>query len=204
MSNLRYLMLDSNKLSLFSFKEVLPALTHISVRDNKLDGITNLENVPNLAEIYLDGNVIEQLSLPKLEQLTVLSVANNGIETADSLDLPNLETINLSRNKLNNLEFLENCPNLNTVNAARNQLEKICGKMTSLASLNVSCNTLTTLSWLSGFPNLTSLIAGFNDFKDINEIIQCLRHLSKLECLDLKANPCTAAFYPNIEQIPAH
>ena len=37
MSHLRYLMLDSNKLSLFNFKEALPALTHISVRDNKLE-----------------------------------------------------------------------------------------------------------------------------------------------------------------------
>lgn len=154
-------------------------LTSLSLTSNELSSLQTLPRVRQLASVELSRNPLEDLSpllrLPELDMLTInglplrelrsLSGApalrevmahDSRIETLDGLDLPALETLYLTGNRLGALGNVSGLPLLDYLLLSDNELESLSGieRLSALTSLNVSRNPLTSLG---GVESLTKL-----------------------------------------------
>lgn len=128
--NLIELILDKNK-----FKRIpktilkLRKLLRLSLNNNKLIDLKNIENFEHLKYLTVDDNCLISIddSLCQIEKLEVLYLSNNSIQTINSSlfksNLYNLKLLDLSFNKLENIttEMLM-LPHLESLNLSNNML----------------------------------------------------------------------------------
>ncbi|GMH61892.1 hypothetical protein TL16_g03354 [Triparma laevis f. inornata] len=112
--NLTHLYLENNKISQI---EGLPegCLQKLYLNENDIEVIENLDRASNLTELHVASqrlppyqplrfspSVIDAIA----SSLLVLNIANNNIDTVvDVLKLPNLEKLNMSRNKISSIDM---------------------------------------------------------------------------------------------------
>lgn len=86
----------------------MPKLVHLSLKENNLSELHGFFSLRILTELYMDGNDFVSISeeLNELSKLKILSLSHNAIYRTVELNLPNLETIDLSHNQLAELGFL--------------------------------------------------------------------------------------------------
>jgi hypothetical protein len=153
----------------------------------------------NVSEIVADDNqfTLEHLSI--FEELQRLSLMNNRIVnlvTSANFCLPKLEHLDLSLNRIRDLEFLSQLENLRTLSLAKNALEAIpyeFVELRQLQSLDLSFNkiseetALDMWSILSAMPALRQVNLSNNKISTIQEPRSVLQKMS-LHKLDLSDN----------------
>lgn len=99
-------------------------------------------------------------NMVNLDQLVVLSLKGNGIESVDEFSWPlNLNTLDLSSNKIARLQSLETLTNLLNLHLARNRISNPAplAVLTGLGWLDLSGNQLDTIAPLSVLTKLNML-----------------------------------------------
>ena len=84
---------------------------------------TCLKELRSLSFIFC--NIEKIPNFQKLKQLRILNYSRNKITKIEHLNLPNLENLNLSSNKIHTIENLECIPQLKTLFLANNQIQII-------------------------------------------------------------------------------
>eukprot|EP00057_Strongylocentrotus_purpuratus_P033585 XP_791987.3 PREDICTED: protein phosphatase 1 regulatory subunit 7 [Strongylocentrotus purpuratus] len=126
-SQLTYLDVSSNKLDSLSALNALSSLEELRATHNSLRAVTDLKRCRKLQELDVSNNKIADLSgLKSLHNLTVLMISHNQL-TSDTLKavdkLRALHTIDISHNKLTELDFLvDQFPALEVLNVRNNRI----------------------------------------------------------------------------------
>lgn len=214
--NLQILSLVKNKFDCFP-EEILELLTlyELDLGNNQLAAIPpDISRLSNLTEIYLYVNRLQDISvLGSLNQLEVINVANNDLESIDFQHFSSLTSLsqlkiasnylttlsdeinqfkflvdlNISRNQLTTLpESIGSLYHLSWFNCHHNQLTSLPATFSNLRDLqevNLSSNRLTSLVHLD-FPRLKNLNASYNCLKQLSSSIS----LPQLEEIDLSNN----------------
>ncbi|XP_012150089.1 keratocan [Megachile rotundata] len=150
-------------------------------RNNLKRFITN--DLQNVEELYLDENPLEYLSIDVSSNLKILSLMDCNIEFDWKLYFPTLITLDLSRNKLQE------------INAEYNATP-------NLENLSLNYNRFTTFPRLEHFSQLRKLSLNYNSIKTINFVTTSL-----LKTLHLRGNEITHVDYsafvnvPNLEEL---
>ncbi|KAI0930736.1 hypothetical protein AcV7_004839 [Taiwanofungus camphoratus] len=182
----RSLSVASNTLTgITSFGHLLN-LESLDISRNQIDSLRQLECLRHLRELRADGNRIDSTDgLHQMDGLVKLSLEGNYIHSLDlnSYSWTRLEMLNLSQNRLVNVEGLASLPALIALNLDNNVLERLEaeGTMPRLRILRVSGNRLQQLN-ASTFPNLRTLYADNNSLGTITKAYR----LTKLENLSLR------------------
>lgn len=120
-SNAKMIILDDNKISEISVKNLLH-LELFSCTGCKIASF-KAEGLKNLASLYLDNNLLENIWLletPKIDQLTL---SLNQLKTIDITSLKNLRKLNIEHNKILKLDISGN-PALQTLNVGGNPIKE--------------------------------------------------------------------------------
>ncbi|MBP6659221.1 MAG: leucine-rich repeat domain-containing protein [Chitinophagales bacterium] len=149
---------------------------------------------------YTNNWAISDLSfLQTLPQLTHLNLSFNKITQLENLDkLPNLQQLNLSFNKITQLENLDKLPNLQKLDISGNKITQLknLDKLPNLQELIISDNEITQLENLDKLPNLQELIISLNQITQLEN----LDKLPKLQQLDISVNEITQL--ENLDKLP--
>lgn len=183
-----------------------------------VDLLTNLTSI-NISKATFDSN-INLAPIKKLTQLKSLSLVGTGITSAmianlNGYDNPNLNTINLTGNKITDINFIKTItiPNVQEVNISYNSISDFSPiegvNWPQLTKLNASNNNISDISPIAkvSWPNLKELNASNNNITDISVIkdaewplIDSI-NVSNNNISDI--NPISSANWPNLEYITA-
>ena len=203
LNELTELFVDSNELCELP---PLPSVHILSASQNKLSSISTY---PSLQMLNVSFNLLNQV--PKFSNhLTQLIVASNCL-TSLPFGMKNLEVLEASNNKLNNLEFLSTCDKLTIIRVAFNEFpsfEAILPKVAHcpLTDADFSGLQISEVEFrrcLRSFPYLEKwndkmisdddrAVAGyseessFNDIKNIEEVIEQFKSTKKLEIPEIR------------------
>ena len=208
------LYLDSNRIGndqLIHLKD-LDNLQTLYLNTNLITDIENLKYITSLKTLYLDGNILSDIEdLKYLTNLTALSLArtntsnieplknlsnlfvlylnNNKIENDQLIHLKdlNLKTLELSSNKITDIEVLKYITSLTTLYINNNQISDIesLGYLTSLNYLEMNSNKISDISPLANLTSLDNLSLNGNQIE--SDQLQYLRNLD-LRYLYLNSN----------------
>nr|XP_033803271.1 transforming growth factor beta activator LRRC32 [Geotrypetes seraphini]XP_033803272.1 transforming growth factor beta activator LRRC32 [Geotrypetes seraphini] len=180
--SLTHLSLASNSITTISAKMFMgsPSLTDLDLHNNIIMDIEEgaFENLPHLFKLDLSMNSLTCISGYSLQQLHVLDLSKNSIETfrtTESEEEFNLEELDLSVNKLMDFPVLPNKNRLISLNLSKNLIQ--LGSESSLDDVNYLEE-----DWLK------------DSFQILNQTPKTIVkntssvNLSKLEYLDLSYN----------------
>lgn len=126
--NLQYLNVDSNQLSTITGLEHLRHLDVLSMRKQTVP-VNLLSSHLHTRALYLSANIIADLSLPHaFHSIQTLELASCGLESLPSdfgLNFPNLQTLNISFNAIEDIRPLLNIAHLSTLHAAGNRITRL-------------------------------------------------------------------------------
>jgi len=167
----------------------LSKLNELTIAGTQLEDISALAELPaltilELRECELASGWAVLSHLPRLEKL---NLSFNKIPNLNEFPaLPSLEVLNLSTSELESTEGLKRFPILNQIDLSGNFIEKLSDfqKLTLLSDANVSSNKLSHLNELQNLKALSSVNAGYNEIDNI----QGLTSLPALTYVYLEGN----------------
>ncbi|QHI35177.1 Internalin-A [Kordia antarctica] len=149
---------------------------------------SDFENELEYVEAVTGINVpTKDYELNKDGKLITLNLSNNRISNIDFLtNLTSLEILDLSENKISNIDALKNLTSLTALNLYQNDISDISAlsKLTSLTGLYLSDNQISDLKPLSKLTSLTIMNLDNTQIRDLNP----LSELTSLIDLSLQEN----------------
>lgn len=187
-NDLEKISFSGNNLSDISVLGNLKNLKNITAINNKIENIDVLSNL-DMKYICLDGNNISNINVvSNWTNLVDMSFANNIIENVpDFSKLVNLETVNLSNDKIKSIENISG--NMEELSIDNNELTSLSGvqNLSKLKILSVSNNQINSLSELESLGELENLNINKNQIRDVSGLVRC----SKLKYLYMDNNYIT-------------
>ncbi|NWV25469.1 NEPN protein, partial [Origma solitaria] len=128
--NLQSMILDGNNMAYVSAPLRLPRLKYLSMADNKLNLFpTNFfASVQNLQFLSLSGNLLTKVPLDLPKSLLSLKLDKNQLKIVRLRDVKHLENLSeffLSENQLTSIDGAQLLPNLTTLELSKNQLHTL-------------------------------------------------------------------------------
>ena len=131
---------------------------------NSIKDISSITTVPYLLTLDASRNKIEDITCltekGKLEYLQELNLSGNKMTELLPINLPNLQTLNLSKNQIVSLEKFGGHKMLKKLNLTKNKLKNLNGlkDLPELVELTVNQNKkLKEFGDISGMPKLKTL-----------------------------------------------
>ena len=122
--NLQQIYLEGNSLSTLEFHRPKPALGILSIKGNHLVEVTGLKNLENLEHINCNHNSLVNLAwLRNSSNIKIINAESNELHSFTPNQLPYIEILNLSNNKLQTMDFMAYCPHLKSLIFSGNKLE---------------------------------------------------------------------------------
>ena len=153
--------------------EALPNLRTLSAYSNRLSNVDGLRGLSRLEVLRLQHNVVPELSdsFEDMKKLVELRLDYNNISTLGSalIRCCNLETVNLSNNRLTSLDGLAGLQSLASLSLGNNLIRSLLPlrALPSLTELDVSNNKLQLLNGLENLYSLETLYAQNNAIKTL-------------------------------------
>ncbi|XP_046144824.1 leucine-rich repeat-containing G-protein coupled receptor 5-like [Osmia bicornis bicornis] len=141
-------------------------LRSIHFEQNDLRTVT-LNDLKNVEELYFDNNPIEYLEIKTHPNLKILSLANCDLGGEWYLSLFNIDTLDLSGNRM-----------------SESIISEKFSEVSNLENLSLSRNKFTTIPHLDNLPRLKKLSLSYNMIESISDVI----HAGSLKTLDLQGN----------------
>ncbi|NXP12973.1 NEPN protein, partial [Thinocorus orbignyianus] len=144
--NLQSLILDGNNIESLSAALKLPRLKYLSMADNKLNSFPHnfFTSFQNLQFLSLSGNFLTKVPLDLPKSLLSLKLEKNQLKTIRLRDMKHLENLSeffLSENQLSSIDGAQLLPNLTTLELSKNQLHSLPPRLPSrLQKLDCSNN----------------------------------------------------------------
>lgn len=181
-TKLRQLYLNDNGLTSISglADKSLP-LEILHLQNNELNDLSPIADYTTIIDLQIYSNNITNIAnLSGMENLTEINLSDNTIEDfSNLLSIPNLEFVYLQDNQIASIpEISSYWPNLNTLDLSRNVIQDTSGVEghPSLKTLRLIDNGLWKLEGISNLPSFTTLDLFYNidpetgDITDINPV----------------------------------
>lgn len=150
-----------------SLKEVFGGVFEAKVGGTEIDKMRSVMLETNLRHVMISSTPICSIdaSINRFTKLTSLDLSDNDIQHISSLKLPYLQRLDVARNRISSVDFLENLVSLKALNLSNNRIKGVSA-ITSLVALS---GTLTNVDFsgnlcasdqryastvISSFPNL--------------------------------------------------
>lgn len=164
-------------------------LIQLTIKNCKLNDISAIEGLNELQVLDLSGNEIKDITaLSKCYSLTELTLTNNQISDISPIyGLEKIQKLVIQQNNIGNIqEGIEKMKSLTFLDLSKNRLVNInqLGKIEQLNFLYASSNMLSETPDLGGLTNLILLDLGNNAFSKLGY----LGNLEQLEELDIYSN----------------
>ncbi|MEP7110863.1 MAG: leucine-rich repeat protein [Ferruginibacter sp.] len=164
-------------------------LTHLSIKENLLSEIKNLDALARLHSLDLSINKLSKINnLDALSNLQTLDLSSNQISGLENLDaLVNLQSLDLSSNQISELKNLGALVNLQTIHLGSNGIDRIKGldaQSNKLQKLDLGSNLISVIENLDVLARLQSLDLVSNQIDEIKN----LDALTNLQTLNLGSN----------------
>ncbi|KAK8899010.1 hypothetical protein M9Y10_001306 [Tritrichomonas musculus] len=176
-SNLKTLNLKWNQLeNLDNFEHSNVGTLHLSQNHFKNLPYQFFSKFPQLTICNLDCNFLSSFSKQLSETITTLNLSLNCIQTIEvsTLNLPQLQTLDLSKNQIHDLpnNFSKSFPNLQNLDLSHNFISFLPDDDTyfpnTLKELNISQNCIEKVSTsITSLPNLSILNLSYNRLTEI-------------------------------------
>ncbi|KAN0084887.1 hypothetical protein V8E54_001354 [Elaphomyces granulatus] len=177
-SSLRHLKIQRNCISNLTAWGHLINLQYLDITGNELDSLDGFSGLIHLRELRANNNRIQNIdSILDLNGLLNLKLRNNALTTVDfeGAELTRLSDIDMSNNKIIEVQNIEYLPALQSLDLSLNQINRIhSGPQRNLRSLKLSNNRLPTFD-ASGFPSLRLLYLDKNCLSTIDGLDKCYR-----------------------------
>ncbi|UJS26452.1 leucine-rich repeat domain-containing protein [Thiothrix winogradskyi] len=169
----------------------LPEIQSLKIFAGKI-GILELINLPQLKEVELtEENEFRKLKLKNLPALKTLDVSSDSGEIIyfQVENQSNLESLNISNNKITDMCFLENLPHLKHLNLGGNQIKDASAleKSKKLETLDLSDNQVVNIASISHLTELRELYIAYQ-CQSNDELLLPISKLEKLETLSVRGN----------------
>lgn len=211
LKKLNILDLANNYLSEFSCPTILPNLKKLILSSNQLRYL-NVKSFPSLRILRIDGNefsIIDGLdSLRHIWEVSAMFQRTEHVTQKFCKDITDVSRLNLSGNRAFFRKFyrevcLESFYNVNVLNLQAVNLTKISNAFVetfpNVRQLNLNFNNIQDILGLANLCSLKELYLVHNNVRQIEPFLSSLvQSRGTLEVLDLKMNPCTLGFYPDI------
>lgn len=170
LSQLKVLLLGDNDITVMPDLSNNEALTTLDLSHNKITVLSSLEGLTNLVHVDVSANDIT--STTGIGKLTMSDVGGDSV-------------LDLSYNRIRNIEALKNAVGVCTLDLSHNFLAGGFGDIpSSVVSLDLSHNNIVTASSLSGKSNIKYLDLSYNLLTTVEDFNTC----SNLVLLDLEKN----------------
>lgn len=171
----------------------LPSLTWLDLSHNELTEIDGVCQIQSLNVLNVSNNKIDTVStrIVTMVHLQAFIATDNSITSVPSLP-PNLDTIVISRNKIEDLgSCLRGLELLKKLSASHNLLRTLpdVSKCASLKELRLNNNRLHTLGNNSLIPTGTSIIDLGKNCLTTFESLKVIQNLPALRSLNISGNP---------------
>lgn len=186
--SLRTLVLASNQLKDLTKLLKNDKIETFNLSTNQFDKFPEhfVENFPKVKSFYFSCNFLKTFSNFHSELINSLSLSLNCIETIDisTINLPQLQKLDLSKNKINQLpnNLSKSFPQLNSLDLSDNFISELPENESddtvfpeTLQELNLMNNSIEKITnSITNLPNLTVLIISNNKIKEIPTLNQSL------------------------------
>lgn len=188
--HLKNLKIEDINVNTLTIKD-LPEIHSLKIFVGKI-GALELINLPQLKEIKLaEENEVEKLKLKNLPALKTLDVSSDRgkIIYLQVENLSNLESLNISNNKITDISFLGSLPQLKNLNLGGNQIKDASAleKSKKLETLDLSDNQVVNISSISNLTELRELHIAYQRQSN-DELLLPVSKLDKLITLSIMGN----------------
>lgn len=192
----------SNKIHSIFLKYNLPKLVYLDLRSNPLNKLTFGTRMPALKILLVSNCQLTEMpdfvSFPNLE---FLDISRNKLETAQSIKQNNLIVLNISRNQITDLSTFNSFKKLERLDISFNEIEddgfRKAKKLKSLKLLYARSTRLKKIQILTHIsPNITELDLSFTKIDQFDDVLSYIKSNSQLRALDLRGTEVTQHMYP--------
>ncbi|CAL6075539.1 Conserved_hypothetical protein [Hexamita inflata] len=180
--NLRHLFVSNSKIQslqgIQNFK-----LKTLVLRNNGLNRLPNelslISELTNLRSLNIAQNGLEDLSWLKLNQLESLDVSENRVKDVSALaEFKDLKNLDISFNLVENVEALRDLVQIEQLNISHNKVNNIncLNKLGNLAYFNITCNSIIYVAVCLSMKQLIDLRTDQNIICDIDKLTQHLNN----------------------------
>ncbi|DBA04992.1 TPA: hypothetical protein N0F65_006994, partial [Lagenidium giganteum] len=161
------------------------AYTAVDAVDKEIVDFTPIKSFPHLQFVNVSKNQIADVApLADLQYLVAANVSENLLTTAPALSNPYLQSLDISQNKLTNLQGIQS-GSVTALKVHGRDFVQWYRNGNSVTENFDAGNQLESLAGLSGLPSLTILEALRNNIEDLSSLAS---ETSKLERLELNEN----------------
>ena len=126
LKNLTFLNASNNKLTKAFDWGTDTVLTEVNFSNNKIEELVKLRRQKSLRKLDLSMNHVPDVrGLDQCRQLQSLNLSHNEIRSAEGLDSLPLFDLNLANNKMETIQGCSNLPNLVELNLSSNKIKNI-------------------------------------------------------------------------------
>ncbi|CAK7206846.1 Protein nud1 [Sporothrix eucalyptigena] len=186
----------------------LPHVRMLNVSDNQLTAL-DVRALPALRVLFADRNRLARIrGFSKTPRLDSVSMREQMLETSERLDISSLyhayeiRKLYLSGNLLESFDPPVDFLNLQLLELANCGLSSLPAKLgravPNLRKVNLNFNALTDLTPLSDISRLKKVLVAGNRLARAYSVIETLATFAHLTEVDLRDNPVTQGFYPNV------
>ncbi|KAF3986939.1 hypothetical protein FT663_04666 [Candidozyma haemuli var. vulneris] len=178
----------------------------LDISANSFENLETLQGNIHMTRLDASNNMIRSMEgVKKLSGLTYLDLSQNGLGGEidfSQYELPNLQELNLSENKIRSVIGIENLPNLRILNLNENNLTNLScqGSHPHLKKLLLKFNRLRSLN-LDSYPLLRTLRIDGNALSSISNLrkLKFLQEVSA-KCQD-KAEVAMNIFHGSLDAV---
>lgn len=184
--------------------ETLPRLSgSLEILELRRTAITDLSSLPQETwRIEIVNNDIDFQTLDGINNLTILRIYDIDLSNiSESIFLPNLSSLKLINCKLERFNFVRGSE-LESLDLSRNKIKKISDieNIKNVIAMNLSCNELVDLEGIEKALNLVSLNLTENKITNID----ALKKMDTLTEVDLSGNPISVDGGPGLDGNDEH
>lgn len=194
---LKTLNLSENAITTIDQLKYCTNMLSLNVSNNNLgNNNTAIVQMTKLTDLYLSNTkmtniesieaLIDYWTSKKKFTLTTLDISGNEFTNEDIrkiAEISSLIQLNLSNNKLDNIDTFENLKGkISVLDVSQNSIQDISvlSKFTNLTTLNLSNNKITDISPIAGIGTITNLRFTGNNVKDISSLSSLVGSLTIL------------------------
>ncbi|KFU84151.1 Leucine-rich repeat-containing protein 23, partial [Chaetura pelagica] len=174
----------SKDLTDISLLECFIHLRYVDLSENKLKDLSPLSNLTHLLWLKVDGNLLTSACMQELPYLQIISFSQNRIKDLEGITHPRLVNLSLQGNKIKTVLGLSHGQllSLQILELRGNRIENTAGlSLPKLENLYLAQNVIRSLEGLEGLEQLTTLHLRDNQLETLDGFcsgMKCLRYLN--------------------------
>ncbi|CAL5997545.1 Conserved_hypothetical protein [Hexamita inflata] len=180
---IKHLFVSNSKVQILQGIQNLKQLETLVLRNNGLDHLPDelnlISELTNLRSLNIAQNGLEDLNWLKLNQLESLDVSENRVKDISTLaEFKDLKNLDISFNLVESVEALRDLVQIEQLNISHNKINNIncLNKLEKLVYFNITCNRIISVEVCLSMKHLVDFRTDQNAICDIDNLMKHQNH----------------------------